>query len=146
MAVLLIIIKVRNIHGRLCNSFMWKGRCLPKTRYQRIWQRAQTWAQSNRTGCQEQLYVPFACGSSFHVPLSVAPFSNTSYPIGLLVLYRDFSIVLPNMWQKLPCTSVKYRMVSGRITTVEALRISSSLLSSVVSGLPVFSQNVSVAL
>ncbi len=73
-------------------------------------------------------------------------FSDTSYPIILLALYTGFSTVPPNIWQKLSCTSVKCRMVSGGITTVEALRISSSLLSSVVSGLPVFSQNVSVAL
>lgn len=146
MAVLLIIIKVRNIHGRLCNSFMWKGRCLPKTRYQRIWQGAQTWARSNRTGCQGQLYVPFACGSSFHVPLSVASFFWYRLSNCLTSPVYRLLTVPPNIWQKMSCTSVKCRMVSGGITTVEALRISSSLLSSVVSSLPVFSQNVSVAL
>ena len=36
-----------------------KVRSSPKTRFQRTWQEAQTWSQSNRTGCQEQLYVPF---------------------------------------------------------------------------------------
>lgn len=30
-----------------------KVRSSPKTRFQRTWQEAQTWSQSNRTGCQE---------------------------------------------------------------------------------------------
>ena len=51
-----------------------KVRSSPKTRFQRTWQEAQTWSQSNRTGCQEQLYVPFtSMGKTKHTNTLTTP-------------------------------------------------------------------------
>ena len=53
MAALLIIIKARNIHERLATALYEKFAVHPKHDSKEHGKEAQTWSQSNRTGCQE---------------------------------------------------------------------------------------------